>query len=384
MAVTQHISRHIGIIYSPLTMSPGITVEGNVEDRQQYDIAANVYTPDYTMTYLVLRPHMLVSDPDGVIADGEATLTNMRWTLLENKTATVITASTAGFGVGADGKLTVMRNCAGQNPMTLRFEADYVDPRTGNVYHMMEDHAVICEGVAHRPVLTLDTSGVVNYDPVRDGEMTRKVKAMLTVGGKPVVALNREFVWQKRDSDGVWANIDGSDAMDYDVSLSADKTELAIKLWLIGERIDIRCYAKYNPYGSPSAMGIDTRTPVEGFSAVRVNRRLRGSVISPQRLKAGVKEVRPKLVVTDSKGVIPDPDKVLDIEWRTSTGVASGAVSNSAVVARGSRPTIPTTFVAKRFGGQLLPYFGVKDPLGALTDGSGAVLVDGSGAVLIG
>lgn len=384
MGVTHQSEIQLGRIHSPLTLSPGITVQGNVPDVQQYDIAANVYEPDYTLTNLVLVPAMEVSDPDGIIADGQAALTNMKWTLIENGAQTQITTSTPGFAVGSDGKLTVKRNCNGQNPMTFRFEADFLDTRTGEVYRMLETHMVDCEGVSERPVLSLDTSGLIAYDPVRDGELTRKVKASLSLNGQEVPAARREFVWQKRDYDGVWADIDGSDIMDYDVELNADKTELTVRLWLIGERIDIRCYAKYSPYGSPSSVAIDNRTPVETLSAKRVEGRLRGVVKSARLLKSGVKSISPELAVMDSKGVIPNPDSVLDIEWRTSTGTASGAVNRSAVAARGSKPTIPTSFIDNRYGGKLIPAFGAKDALAALTDSDGAILVDDDGSVIVG
>ena len=248
MGTTHQSEIQIGRIYSPLTLSPGITVEGNVPDVQQYDMAANTYEPDYTLTNLVLVPAMDVSDPDGIIPAGNATLANMQWTLVEDGAETAITAASPDFAVGTDGRLTIKRNCQPQNPMTFRFEAEFLDQRTGEVHRMVETHQVDCEGVSQRPVLTLDTSGLIAYDPVRDGEAVRKVKASLAIWGEEVPAANRTFVWQKRDMyDNVWADIDGSDVMDYDVSLSADKTELSVKLWLIGKRIDIRCYAKYSP-----------------------------------------------------------------------------------------------------------------------------------------
>lgn len=354
-------------------------------DVQEYDIAANLFEPDYTNTHLVLVPEMEVSDPDGEIPDGKATLTNMKWTLVEDGTETAVSASTPGFTVRTDGKLTVKRNCQNMKPMTFRFEAEYLDPRTGEVYRMLETHTVFCEGVSQRPVLTLDTSGLLAYDPVRDGEKTRKVKASLTIGGVEVPAANRRFTWQKRDIyDNVWADIDSSDVMDYDVGVSADGTELTVRMWLIGKRIDVRCYARYSPYGNPSSLAIDSRTPVATFSAERVEGRLRGIVKGARQLKAGVKNITPELVVIDSKGVIPNPDAVLDIEWRTSTGVASGALNKSAVVARGVKPTIATTFVSSRYGGKLIPAFGAKDPLAAIVDDDGSVIVDDDGSVIVG
>ncbi len=385
MALTHSSELQIGRIYSPLTISSGITVQGNVPDVQQYDVAANLYEPDYTDTNLVLQAAMDVSDPDGVIPDGPVTLSNIKWTLVENKVETVVTSSTPGMAVGADGTLVVSRNCNPDYPMCFRCEAEYLDPRTGDVYYLAEDHMVYCESVSARQILKLDTSGLVAYDPLRDGEKVRKVKASLTIGGQEVAASERQFVWQKRDKyDGIWADIDGSDIMDYDVEVSADTSELTIKPWLVGDRIDIRCYAKYNPYGNPSAIAIDDRTPMESFAVVRIIGKLRAVVTKcPTRFKTDVKNIYPELVIMDSKGIVPNPDKVCDIEWRTSTGNAAGTVTKSAVVAYGSKPTIPTSFVANRYGGKLLPYYGAKDPLGAIKLADGSTLVDGNGNVII-
>ncbi len=384
MAITHQAEIQIGRIYSPLTISPGITVEGNVPDVQQYDIAANVYVPDYTLTNLVLVPAMDVADPDGEIPTGPVALTNIKWTLIENGVETLISTSTSGFSVAADGKLTVKRNCSGQNPMTFRFEGEYQDPRTGEIIRMFETHMVDCEAVSVLPKLSLDTSGLIAYDPIRDLKVVRKLKVTLTAGEDEVPVANREFVWQKRDCDidNQWADIDGTDILDYDVDVSADGSELSIKPWLIGHRIDIRCYAKYNPFGSPSSIVIDNRTPVETFSVKRVVGRLWGIVGKcPKNIKAGTKNLYPELVVKDSKGIIPNPDEVLEIEWRTSTGVAAGTVTKSAVIARGAKPIIPTSFVGATRGGKLIPEFGVKDPKGALT--SGGFVLTYNGEILI-
>lgn len=355
-------------------------------DVQQYDISTNLYEPDYTATFLTLVPAMDICDPDGVIPDGKATLANIKWTLIENEVETLITSSTPGFSIASDGKLTIKRNCQGQNPMTFRFEAEFADPRTGEVHRMMESHMVDCEAVSERPVLSLDTSGMIAYDPIRDGEVTRKVKASLMVGGKEVPAAYREFVWQKRDCDidNQWADIDGSDLLDYDVSLNADKSELSIKLWLIGHRIDIRCYAKYNPFGNPSSVAIDDRTPKQTFSVTRIVGKLWGLVTKcPTRLKAGVRNITPTLVIKDSKGIVPDVDKVIDVEWRTSTGTASGTVTKSSVIAYGASPTISSSFIDSKFQGKLIPAFGAKDPLGAIRDDDGAIIVDDDGKILL-
>lgn len=132
MALKHQAEIHVARIYSPLTLSPGITVEGNVPALQTYDIATGLYEPDYTATHLRLHAALDIVDPDGELPDGEAQLTNISWTLYENGAETSITASTPGFSVDASGDLTVKRNCSGIEPMTLRFKAEFLDTRTGS------------------------------------------------------------------------------------------------------------------------------------------------------------------------------------------------------------------------------------------------------------
>lgn len=366
----------LGFAYSPLTITGGIEVVGNVPAEQQFDIATGLYTPDYTAAFLCLRPWVDVADPDGVLTAADKVLTNIRWFVTENGTDTQITAGTS-YAVGADGLLTIKRNINPDYPATFRCEADFLDVRTGEIYSFVHTLMAMAESVSVPPRLTLDTASAILYDPLRDSSPIRKVKARLLLGTDDVPAACRQFVWQKRDeSDTSFSDIDGSDIMDYDVSVSADGSELTVDCSLIGERIDIRCYAKYNPFGSPSSVAIDARTPVAEFSVDRHEGKLWATILSPKLFHPSMKTIRPECVVSDSKGIIQSPDTKVDIDWRTSRGNAGGTVSKGSVIATGSKPTLPTSSVVKRYGGKLIAEVSVKKPLKALTV-NGAVLTVG-------
>lgn len=374
----------LDFIFSPLQISSGIRVVGNVTPDQQYDVAAGVYTPDYTSSFLVLAPWLEVSDPDGILTDADKVLTNIKWYAMCPDGTESLLSSGTDYVIDADGTLRVKANTPPGSAVTYRLEADFLDPRTNSVSRIMETLSSNCENVTTPPRLILDTPAAIMYDPVRDETSVREIGLSLKVGETEVPAANREFVVQKRDSDGVWAPVDGTDIMDYDISLNAAGDRITVDCSLIGKRIDVRVYAKYNPFGSPSAMPINDATPMEQFSVVRHKGKLKGVILGARRFNVATRSFTPELRVKDAKGEIPDLDKHLDIDWLIATGKADGSVTEGPVIATGSRPEIPlsTVSVAAQYGGVLFAKCVHKEPLRALTY-NGSVLTH-NGKVIVG
>lgn len=392
MALIQSSDLSIGYVYAPLVVSAGIEVTGNVSAAQQYDIAENLYTPNYAATFLTLRPWFSVSDPDGIVTDGEQTPgtdVNMSWEVIEDGVSSAVTAGT-DYGIGSDGTLTVKRNAEPDKPLTFRVTMEYEDPRTGAVYERVESILVTCQSISASPVLSLDAPAAIMYDPVFGiGYPMRTVKARLTVGSQEVASSKRRFVWQKKDAILGWHQIHHdetqNDLLDYDVHLNADESELTINCEYMGDRLDIRCYALYAPYGNASSMTVGTDTPMEEFAVVRHIPKLNGVVLGANRISPTLKAVRPELKLFSGDREIANPETVCDIVWKQSTGVSSGAVTYGSAVAQGTtKPTLPTTNIAQKFGGKIAPFFGVKLPLAALKTSDGKYLTTSDGKVLIG
>lgn len=389
MALLQSSEISVGYIWQPLIVSSGIEVTGNVAAAQQYDIASNTYTPDYTATYLQLRPWMAVADPDGELTDGEVTPANVTWEAVEAGTAAAITAG-AQYAIAADGTLTLKRNVDPGNPLTLRVRMEYLDPRTGALYRREESILVTCESISAPPVLSLDVPVAVMYDPVFDKDNPlRTITASLMLGSQEVPASKRRFIWQKKDAILDWHEIHHdetqNDLLDYDVHLSADGTQLTVDCEKIGKRVDIRCYAIYAPFGSLSSMTIGADTPMEEFAVVRSAPKLNGVVLGPGNVSPSLKNVRPELRLYAGLREITDPETVCDIVWKLSKGVAAGTVSYGSVVAQGAHPTLPTTSIAQKYGGKATPFYGVKLPWSALKDpATGKYLTLADGTVLLG
>ena len=374
----QYAEANIGYIYSPLELDPRIDVLGNVTPTQVYDAATGIYEPDYSTAFLKLRAAIDVEDPDGILTAADKVLANIRWYITVNGTEKRITGSTE-YVIDGD-TLTVKRNFPAESGGSIRLEADFLDPRTGEVWQINKSIPIICEGVSTPPQLTLDCGGVILYDPVRDAYPKKKIKASLKIGDTDVAAANRVFVWQKKDCDmdNAWGDIDGTDILDYDVEVSADGTELTVDASLIGNRIDVRCYAKYNPYGSAASVAIDAKTPMREFSVKRVKKKLRGVILRvPKKVRKSQKYVYPEVRVYDGRYEIPNPDSVLDIQWRKAICNKNGTVVKGAVIATGQKPTISITDIDVKLGAKIIAEFDVKPPLKALVSDGYVIVSDG-------
>ena len=158
-----------------------------IRDRN-YDADTDTYTPDYTIdaSNLIVQPNISRLDKDKVLTPGliNQDLTNVVWYEV-NKGAsdTVIDSTNPDFEViskGAKaGRIRIKKNAKPQIPMNLRFEADYKDPRTNQVYHIIKPHQVQCKNATtYTPLLVLDAAAQTIYNPLSDPD-TQTVHASL-------------------------------------------------------------------------------------------------------------------------------------------------------------------------------------------------------------
>ena len=154
-----------------------LSVVGSVPDSQNYDPESGIYSPDYTLTHLVLMPDIAASDGTGVTParNINSELANVKWYVAENGTRTEITDANTAFAITRDGggaptgKIIVKRNCNTLGSMTLSFEADYTDTAMGQVHHIRIDRLIRRVAAALvTPELTLDIADQSVYNPIRD------------------------------------------------------------------------------------------------------------------------------------------------------------------------------------------------------------------------
>lgn len=379
------IDTHLDFVYSPLNVSYGISVEGNVASEQSFDQSDGTYTPNYTQSYLVLKPWMRVVDPDEVIAPGEVQMTNMHWYVYDGVTETEITNGT-DYQIASDGRLSVRKNLDPGKSLLYRFTGEYQDPRNGDIWKMDDNHAVICGSESARTRLTLNQPELVEWDPTTDEPSKIVLRSDLLIGKDSVAYANRELIWEKKDAnDADYCRIyrEGDpnyDYADYDVELSADGRELTLLRHLMGRRVDIRVRAKYDPYGNPSAQTLTESSPGAEAVFTRNIPKPTVNVLTPTRFLPGQKTWQPTLEVFIGERPIANPERFWKFNWYLSKGVAAGTVTRT-LVAEGVKPTLPLSYLAKNYGATLQLGVVERDPLSAITDGV-YILID-NGAILL-
>ena len=67
--------------FKPLQLHISLAADGSVPDRQNYDADTDTYTPDYTLTPLIIQPAISRMDKDEVLQAGRVNhlLANIKW-----------------------------------------------------------------------------------------------------------------------------------------------------------------------------------------------------------------------------------------------------------------------------------------------------------------
>ena len=387
MAKEMFIDVHLDLSFSPLTVTTGITVDGNVADVQTYDQSAEQFAPDYTQTFLVLVPRMVVADPDGMIAAGAVQMTNMHWFVTENGTEKEV-ANGPDYQMSADGRISIRRNVDAGKTLLFRFTGEWLDPRTGDLYRMEKTHTVSCESESAPAKLSLNFPELTEWDPTTGENAVVKIKADLKTGSTAVAAANREFVWEKKDRNDadfcrIYRETDANyDLMDYDVALSADGTTLTLDRSLMGDGVEIRCRAKYDPYGAPGSVTLNDRSPQAKASFSRTIPVPTVVALSPQKFDPSQKTFSPEAAFFIGRRQITDPSKWWRTRWYMSKGVAAGTVSRT-LVGEGVKPSLSTSLIAQSYGATLQPGITEIGPLSALVTADGSVIVTSDGAPIL-
>lgn len=374
--------------FRPLQINVSLCVEGSVPDSQNFDANSDTYTPDFSITPLVLTPRVSRIDKDQVLDPGPVNqdLANIRWYKSINGVSSVIDTDDPDFIIsqsGTDaGRIAVKENVQPGQKMSLRFFAEYPDPRTGQIYTIQATHSVSCRNATEViPRLSLDAAVNTVYNPLRDTD-TQPVHASLIVAGSEAPQSSRLFFWEILRTDGSWSPV-GSDIMDYDVSVAADGASILVNRRLMGQQIFIRCRAAYDPKGHPEDVSLSDASPAQTISFVRRIPYFDFDFIGvPSDIPADTREIAPKAVIRDIVGVIENPTDVLRPVWYVApnNGATSPAYSK---VAQGMAPIISTNPVNNTNGAIVALDIEDVGPLAAALDIDGAVFTDANGAVLL-
>lgn len=374
-------TKRMDVNYTPLKTSGGIEVIGSVPERQTYSANTNEYTPDYSLTPLVLFPRCNATDPDSYIKSGSvnASLTNMKWYEVIGTQRTLIGSDNVGYEITTEGdqkgQIKVKRNSSVATPLSLEFYAEYADTRTNQILVFRFSKVIpVSDVTVPVPVFKIDSPATVIWNPLRN-PLSRKITALVFLEGNEISSDKQKckFFWyRKTDSGGLEAITDGNGDNDWEVE-AIDHNTLTINQDYIGEEQTYVCKLGYSADSVPDQPNDDipevTTTIRRRIPEVEVN--WKGA---PTYVAGGTETLKLEAFVTDGMGVVPDPEEWLRFVWNAKSPYSQSYSKQ----AEGIKPTI--TFIP----GMMLE-LEVQDrgPQAILVDDTdGSVLQDADGNVL--
>lgn len=375
--------------FRPLQIDVALSVDGSVPDRQNYDADANTFTPDYSITPLVLFPAVSRMDRDEILDPGPINeyLTNIRWYEIVGGVSTLIAVDNPNYEIAssgtAAGRIKVKRNAQPQNPVTLEFYAEYVDSRTNQVHSIRASHLVKCDNAtAYIPLMVLDAEDQTIYNPLVDTDM-QDVHASLKLGSDECPEAKRQFVWEISRDGNTWNTVGDETTLDYPLSVSADGVTCIVNRALMGTELYLRCRARYDLDGNPGGVVLTDAAPTKIVSFIRRLPKYEFDIAGlPTNIPSGVLAVCPEVYTWDTNGPIEHPEKVLLPLWYIATNKPAGALSY-AQVAHGFSPTIPTAAMSNEHGGVIGVDVIDPGPSCCCEDIDGAVFEDADGNLIL-
>lgn len=379
--------KRIDFNFKPLQINRSFTTVGNVPNRQNYDAATGEYTPDYTITPLVIQPEISIIDKNDILEAGRINqaLANIRWYENIDGTRTLITAENANYELTSSGsnagRIKVKRNVDVNTAVSLEFYAEYVDPRTNHLHTIQDVYSVYCDNATVFPELFLDAAEQTLYNPLV-AEALQTVKASLKLGGNEVPAARRIFVWEKYRSDGSWSEVGTDTTLDFDVTISADGAAATVDRSKMGAELYLRCRTKYDVYGSPASVTLSDGNPQKVISFIRRLPKYEYDIAGIPTNIPEVVTIAPNASIWDVNGPVDNPERELLPLWYVAQNKASGSLSYSQV-GHGANPVLPTKAMTQLYGA--VYGLDVKDcgPDCVWEDSDGKVFEDSDGVLLM-
>ena len=383
-------TRRFDFNFRPLQINIGFAVDGSVPNKQNYDADTGTYTPDYTLTPLIIQPQVSCIDKDEFLAAGSINhqLANVKWYEIVGGVSTLIESSNTNYEViasgGQAGRIKVKKNAQPKVPITLEFHAEFSDPRTGQLHTIVRTFSIMCgNSTRFIPELVLDAADQTIYNPLTDPDM-QTVHASLRLGLNECAIANRIFVWEiYRADSNTWTEVGTDTTLDYDVTVAADGASCTVNRSLMGTELYLRCRAKYDIGGNPSGVALTDAAPCKIVSFIHRIPKFEYDVTGvPVNIPVGILAIAPEASIWDATGAIQNPERELLPLWYIATNKASGILSYTQV-AHGLKPTIHTTAMSLSYGAVI--GLDVKDvgPLCAFEDSDGAVFEDAGGNVIL-
>lgn len=336
--------KRITINFSPLKTSGSIATVGSVPSVQVYQADAGVFTPDYTLTPLVLFPECVAVDPDvtgGGNVNSSLVSTTLKWYEIINGVETEITSSNTNYEIIRSGdnagQISVKKNALPTSPITLRFYAQYIDPRQSGQTFEFNQSVIVrsVDGTDAEITLFTDCPTSMNYNPVRD-EYLQTINASVMLDNTDITeSENVAVFWYRMDSEGALTALDTGGTDNPEIK-SIEKGSIVVDKRFISDNSTYVVKATYSKDGTPSS------TPLanDPQKVMRIRRLVPSYEYDytgvPQSVPVTTKNLYPRAVVRDTAGVISNPELYFWIDWYKA---ASGSSSYTHVV-RSATPTI--------------------------------------------
>lgn len=158
------LRKHSGhVVYSPLSYTFQVLEMGG-SPMQKYDATTSSFIPNRQATPFVLKPTLIISDPDGIIATADYVthMNSVAWTLTINDgTGVVALPATANGETNytidpTTHKLTIFYNLYPNQVIHVTFFGKYTDNRRGEVQEFKWEEDLSCEAQTDMNV-TLDS-----------------------------------------------------------------------------------------------------------------------------------------------------------------------------------------------------------------------------------
>jgi hypothetical protein len=375
--------------FKPLQLNIAISVDGSVPDKQNYNADADTFTPDYTLTPVILQPQVSRLDKDEIVSPGNINglLANVKWYEIINGVRTLIGSGNTNYEVtasgGQAGRIKVKKNAQPELPITLEFYAEYLDSRTNQVSVIRGTHTVKCSNsTPFIPELFLDAADQTIYNPLIDPD-SQAVHASLRVGAAECATANRQFVWEVLRSNNTWSAAGGQNS-DYWLSISNDGTTCTVNRKLMGGNQYIRCRAKYDPDGNPGSVTLNDAAPCAVVAFVRRLPKYEYDIAGvPVDIPPGILAVCPEVYIWDVNGPVENPQNVLLPIWYMGTNRNTGTPASYSQVAHGYSPTVPTKAMSELYGGVMGVDVIDPGPLVPWKDADGKVFKDADGKIFL-
>ncbi len=373
--------------WKPLQLQISFAVDGSVPDKQNYSTDTQEYTPDYTITPLIIQPNVSILDKDETLPAGRVNhkLTNIRWKQNINGVSTLIASDNANYEIttsgGNAGRIKVKRNAEPKVPITLEFYAEYIDSRNNQVLVIRGTYLISCSSASDLVRVELNAADQTVFNPLADAT-TQTITATVWLGENVCPAGKYALVWEVLGEDNTW-HVAGSDTvMDYDITVEGNTA--TVNRWLMGKEMYLRCRCKYSAEGTPGSVTLTDASPQAMVSFVRRIPKYEFDITGvPYNIPPGTLRVAPTAIIRTTNGNIENAETELLPLWYMATNKASGSLSY-ALIGHGINPTLPTGRMDSNYGGVIGLDVIDRGPAGAFTDAAdGAVICDADGDILI-